>query len=356
MRGLAMACMILVNNPGDSRYVYRELQHAPWNGWTVADFVFPFFLFLVGVCVGLAMDRDKVLAGQSVGFWPKVVKRGLVLFGLGLLENAYLSLGFADLRIPGVLQRIAIVYLASAWLHVRLGRRGVVAVVLGLLVGYWLVLTWLPVPGLGQPSLTSEANLEGWLDQLLLGRHIWKYGTTWDPEGILSTFPAIALGLIGVLTGRWLRLGGQETARVLALGLAMLLFALFWNRSFPINKSLCTSPFVLFTGGAGVMLLAASHWLLDMRGRVAWAKPLIILGTNPLAAYVASSFLASTLRHVQLVDGLGRVTTLQAWLYGRLFSAWAPSAPASLAWGVLYLLPLFLGIWLLYTRRIVIKV
>jgi len=350
-----MACMILVNNPGDPLHVYPQLQHAAWNGWTAADFIFPIFLFLAGVCAALAVNRDTVLAGKMPCFWNKVVKRTCILFLLGLLENAYLRFSLENLRILGVLQRIAIVYLAAVWLHVRLGNRGIASVVITTLLGYWLLLALIPVPGLGHPSLGADANLEGWLDQLLLHNHIWKRNTSWDPEGILSTFPAIALGLIGVLAGRRLRAGGQGAARMLAWGLGMLLLGRLWHEWFPINKSICTSSFVLFVGGAGLMLLAGSHWLMDGRGKTAWAKPLVILGTNPLTIYMAASFFAATLRHIKLPDGAGGTITLQTSLFGTLFSGWTHSSLASLAWAALFLLIMFPGAWALYTRRIVIK-
>lgn len=355
MRGLAVAGMILANNPGDRLHVYQELRHAAWNGWTAVDFIFPLFLFLVGVSVALAVNRDQAPAGEAGRFWSKVFKRALLLFSLGLLENAYLHFGLENLRIPGVLQRIAIVYLAAVWLHVRLGSRGIVSTVVAILLGYWLLLGFMPVPGVGHPSLDATANLEGWLDQLLLHNHTWKRGTSWDPEGVLSTFPAIALGLIGVLAGRWLRLGGQGVVRVLAVGLALHLSGLFWHAWFPINKSLCSSSFVLFVGGAGVMLLAGSHWLMDGRGQVAWAKPFVILGINPLTVYVAASFLAATLRHITLPDGMGGNMHLQAYLFRGYFSGWMQGSLASLAWAVLFLLVMFLGAWALYARRIVIK-
>jgi predicted acyltransferase len=224
-----------------------------------------------------------------------------------------------------------------------------------ILLGYWLLLACVPVPGLGHPSMNADANLEGWLDQLVLRNHIWKRKTTWDPEGILSTFPALALGLVGVLAGRWLRLGGQRGGRVLALGLGMLLLGLLWSQRFPINKSLCTSSFVLFVGGAGIMLLVSSHWLMDVCGKVSLATPLVMLGSNPLAVYVAASFLAATLRHIKMPDGVGGTISLQAYLFRTLFSGWANGPLASLAWAVLFLSCIFLGAWALYSHRIVIK-
>jgi predicted acyltransferase len=356
LRGLAIAAMIVVNNPGDRRFVYPQLLHAPWHGLTLADVVFPLFLFLVGVCVALAIDPDKTRdAAGRARLRRKILLRAAVLFALGLGENAYLRLSFEALRIPGVLQRIAVVYLAAAWLQSRLSSRSLAAVVAATLLGYWLLLAAVPVPGLGQPSLGREANLQGWLDQLVLGRHIWKFGTTWDPEGVLSTLPAIALGLVGVLAGRWLRRGGGQTGRVFGLGLAMAAVGLAWDAVFPLNKSLCTSSFVLTTAGLGLTLLAAAHAVLDGRPAPAWARPLRILGRNPLLLYVVASFLASTLRHVPLADAAGQTVSLQAALHAALIGRWLAGPLGSLAWGGLLLLPLFLLAWFLDARRIAIK-
>jgi predicted acyltransferase len=356
LRGLAIAGMIVVNNPGDRKQVFPQLLHAPWHGLTLGDCVFPLFLFLVGVCTGLALAPE---AGNDPRtrqrLWRKILTRSGLLFLLGLAENAYLRLSLEALRIPGVLQRIAVVFLASAWLHLHLGRRGLVAVIAAILAGYGLLLATVPVPGLGSPSIERHANLQGWLDQLVLGRHIWKFGTTWDPEGLLSTLPAIALGLIGVLAGRWLRSGGQGWVRICGLGLALVAAGLVWNISLPFNKSLCTSSFVLTTGGLALSSLAVAHALLDSRTKPGWARPLAILGRNPLLLYVVASFLASSLRHLKVADAAGQTVNLQTWLYTALFGGWPPGPLPSLAWGVAFLLPLFLLAWVLDVRRISIR-
>jgi len=355
LRGLAIAGMIVVNNPGDRLHVFDQLRHAVWDGCTVADGIFPVFLFLVGVCVALAVDRDAVRAGEAGFFWAKVVRRTAVLFLLGVLENVYLHVQLEHLRIPGVLQRIAVVYLATVWLHVRLGNRGVVTTIVTVLVGYWLLLVLVPVPGLGRPSLASDVNLEGWVDQLLLRGHIWSRGTTWDPEGVLSTLPAMALGAIGLLSGRWLRAGGRRTFLAFGLGLILMGCGLGWGLSFPLNKSLFTSSFVLTMGGLALVLLAAGHGALDGRAPVVWAKPLVILGTNPLTLYVVASFAASTLRHIKLAGGPGGTINAQVFLYRMLFGGWPQNAWTSLAWAVLFLVALFPLAWLLYARRLAIR-
>jgi len=354
LRGLAIALMILANNPGDVRLAYAPLRHAVWNGCTLADAVFPMFLFLVGVCVPLAVRREARGPGQAAAFWNKVLRRTIVLFLLGLAENALIRWGFQDLRLPGVLQRIAVVYLAAVWLHVRLGDRGLVATGAAILLGYWLLLLLTPVPGLGHPSIDAAANLQGWLDTLVFGSHIWKHGTTWDPEGILSTFPAVALGLLGVLAGRWLQAGHSRPGRVMLWGVGLTMTGWIWSFRFPLNKSLCTSSFVLFVGGAGILLLAACAWLMDDRGLWRWGKPLLTMGQNPLVLYLAASFLASILRHVTVATAAGRIP-LQAALYRLLFAGWLTGKPASLAWGLALLALIWLGARALEVRHIVIK-
>lgn len=355
LRGLTIAGMILANNPGNRQYIYGELKHAVWHGWTAVDFIFPFFLLLVGVCVALSIDREAVLTNRCTGFWGKVFRRTAILFALGLLENAYLRLSLEQLRIPGVLQRIAIVYLASAWLHVRLGNRRMAATIGAVLAGYWFFLAFVPVPGLGQPGLGPDVNWQGWIDQLVLRGHTWSRPTTWDPEGLLSTLPAIILGLIGVLAGRWLARGVVGTSKLAAIGLGMHLLGFAWHSAFPINKSLCTSSFVLFVSGAALMLLAGLHWLMDVRGKVTWASPFIVLGTNPLIVYVGASFVSSSLRHVRWTPLTGGSVSLQSALYAWLFGGLADTRIASLAWAVLFLFGIFLGARWLYARRIVIR-
>lgn len=356
LRGLAVAGMILANNPGERSAVYAQLRHAAWHGLTVADGVFPLFLFLVGVSVALSLEAGPRAACPARRFWPRVLRRAGLLFALGLLENAYLRLSFESLRLPGVLQRIAVVYLAAAWLHRRLGNRALAILAAAILVGYWLLLTLIPVPGLGRPSLDSAANLQGVVDQLVLGSHIWKAGTTWDPEGVLSSFPAVALGLLGVLVGRWLRGGGKGAARVAAVGLCLVATGLVWSLWFPLNKSLCSSSFVLVLGGGATALLAVCHSLPDDRAHLpALARPLAILGTNALAVYVVASFLASTLRHVKVRDARGMAVSLQTYCAQALFSTWPDPRLASLAWATVFLGAMFLLAWALYARRVVIR-
>ncbi|WP_428558834.1 MAG: heparan-alpha-glucosaminide N-acetyltransferase domain-containing protein [Solidesulfovibrio sp. DCME] len=183
MRGIAVGWMILANNPGDYMHVFRQMLHAKWDGWTATDFVFPMFLFLVGVSAALAVNKQKVKAGEVPHFWPKTFKRTAILFGLGLFENAFPHFDLHHLRIPGVLQRIAIVYLAVVCLHLVFEKKGIVATIAVILIGYCALLKDVPVPGYGAPSLADDVNLEGWLDQKFLHGppQAWP-DTAWSPS------------------------------------------------------------------------------------------------------------------------------------------------------------------------------
>jgi len=356
IRGATIAWMILANNPGDSMHVYPELTHAKWNGWTLTDFVFPIFLFLMGVSVALSVNRQKVLAHRVGGFWGKAVRRAAVLFMLGIFLNAFPYFDLAHLRIPGVLQRIALVYLGVVWLHVYLGDKGLLATVISVLAGYWLLLRYVPVPGLGFPGPDLAINMEGWLDQKFLHGHIWEYDTTWDPEGILSTFPAVAMGLIGTLCGRWLKLADStRVGRVFFYGLAMHLAGLLLNYDLPINKNLFTSSFVLFVGGAAVMLLVLCYWWMDIRGKTAGTKAFLAMGTNSLAIYLASEVIAVILYQIEVPAGYGGVKSLHVFILDNILVFGMNPFLHSVVWSLFFLGLLFIPAWALYKKGVVIK-
>jgi predicted acyltransferase len=362
-RGATIAAMILVNNAGDWGKTYRPLLHAPWHGWTPTDLVFPFFLFIVGVAIPYAFAARLERSGGDRGaLHRQILRRGLLLFGLGLVLIWYpfYTVDWTVARVPGVLQRIAVVYVlaALAWLHLSARTRGVLLV--ALLAGYWLAMTRLPVPGHAAGDLSPQGNLAAWVDERLLGAHVWRYAPgPADPEGILSTLPALATALAGLFAGDWLRSSRDAGARLRGLllaGAAATAAGLLFGRAFPINKNLWTSSYVVFTAGAALLLLGAIHWQVDVRGRERWARPFVVLGTNSIAAYAASSLLARTLGVVRLSTADGSRTTLHRWLYARLCDSWLPEYVASLSWALGFLALCWLGAAWLYRRRIFIKI
>jgi len=362
-RGATIAAMILVNDAGDWDKTYRPLLHAEWHGWTPTDLIFPFFLFVVGVAIPYAFAGRLARSGGDRGpLHRQIVRRTVILFALGLFLAwfPFYTVDWSTARIPGVLQRIAVVYCAAAlaWLH--LGPRSRAALTLALLGAYWAAMVLVPVPGHGAGDLSPNGNLAGWIDHLALGRHTWKKAPgPGDPEGILSTVPTIATALIGLFTGDWLRSprAQREKLRGLLLaGCAATIAGLALAPWFPINKNLWTSTYVLFTAGVALLLLAWTYDLVDMKHRDGWARPFAVFGTNAIASFFGSTLLAKIAYLIHLRAAGGETVTLQAWLYRHLFAVWLPDYVASLAWALVYV-----AIWwglttVLYRRRIFIKI
>ena len=349
--------MLLVNNPGDHDAVYRQLEHSAWNGCTIADLVFPFFLFVVGITTEITLGR--VTPSSEAAVRRRIWRRAAIIFGVGLLLNWFPFYqsgpipwsehpGFLDrvtarllvLRIPGVLQRIAVVYLVTALLVRRASLRAIIALTVALLVGYWIVLTLIPVPGEGvigalvmnEPSRTIVAHVDRALFDWTrwgLGNHLWDSALTWDPEGALSTLPSIATALLGVIMLRSAattgvsetpprREGVLRSPRSLSMALGLLAVGWIWSFWFPLNKALWTSSFVLFTAGIGALLLMALTYALDRDPDAAWSRPLIVFGENPLIAY-AGSELARRILHssIKIKTSAGRLGT-DEWTFRRL--------------------------------------
>jgi len=330
-----MAAMVLVNNPGTWRAVYAPLRHAEWHGLTPTDIIFPFFLFIVGVAIPLS--RPSV---------PRVLRRAAIIFGLGLLLNGVPSFDWATIRIPGVLQRIALCYLVSALLFARTSWRTHASVTAALLLMYWAALTLVPVPGYGAGDLSPDGNLAAWLDRVVLGPHVLRLTRVYDPEGILSTVPAIATTLLGVLTGQWLQSG--RAARTIAVGMTLagavaVLVGAAWGVVFPVNKALWTSSYAVLTAGLALLALAACYAAIEIRGWRRWAAPFVVLGVNALMLFFLSTLVARVLTLIR-VDG----STLQRTIFERGFAPWAAPASASLAYAVVYLLAWWGVMWLFY--------
>ena len=355
-RGITIAGMILVNNPGSWAHVYAPLLHAEWHGWTPTDLIFPFFLFIVGVAMAFSLV-PRLERGEGRGsLLRKVVRRSLILIGLGLLLAAYPRFDLANIRFPGVLQRIGLVYFFASLAVMRTGPRGQAATALVLLLVYWALMTLVPVPGFGPGDLGPDGNLAAYVDRAVFGSHIWR--DTWDPEGLLSTLPAVATTLLGVLTGGLLRSRREALEKVawlFVLGWAGILLGVVWNGAFPINKNLWTSSYVVFTAGAALQFLAVCYFLIDVKGWKRWARPAIAFGMNAIAVFVLSGLFVKTLLFIRLPAGDGTIS-LYGWIYRHLFVSWAGPLNGSLAFAIVNILMWWALMELLYRKRIFIKI
>jgi len=373
-RGATIAAMILVNDPGSWQHIYWPLEHAEWNGWTPTDLIFPFFLFIVGVAMTMSFAW-RLGRGMSRGrlAWH-VITRSAALFAIGLFLNVFPDFPWHTIRIMGVLQRIAICYLAAGLLYLASWRVQkqpdgsaraksnwllIAACAVVVLAGYWAVMKFVPVPGYGIGRLDPEGNLGAYLDRKIMGGHLWSQSGTWDPEGLLSTFPAIATALLGILTGEWLRsrrTGSRKTAGMAAVGAVLLVAGRVLHPFFPINKNLWTSTFVLFTGGFALLVLALCYWFVDLKGYRRWAAPFLVFGRNAIAVYVASEVLTLIAVTYGFHDSDGDFQTWQDWFYNTFFVPHANPKNASLAFAIFYVLLWLVLMWPLDRKRIFIRI
>jgi predicted acyltransferase len=359
-RGFTIALMILVNSPGDPRAVYAPLSHVVWNGWTFADTVFPSFLFIVGVSLVFSFAKQEEKATPNSAHMVRLLRRTLILFALGLFLNGFPSFQLSTIRIPGVLQRIALCYFFSSLIVLNAGLRGRILWLVGLLASYWLIMRFIPVPGIGAGVLEPGKNFAAWVDSLFLSGHMWSYyDNAWDPEGIVSTIPAIATTLFGVLTGQWLSSSLPERRKVAGMvcaGLVLLIAGHILDRWLPINKSIWTSTFSIFMAGVALVGLAFFHWSIDVADFSRWSKPFIILGLNPITVYVLSEVFDTTLRILNLSISKGQVIDCQSYVFNSLCVPIAKSETASLLYGLLTLLFMYLIAWIMWRKRIFIKI
>lgn len=349
-RGLTVAGMLLVNNPGTWAEIYPPMRHAEWHGWTPTDLIFPFFLFIVGVALVFALERRRLLGSSRPDLLRKIAIRSGIIILVGLLLAGFPRYNLATMRFPGVLQRIGIVYGIAATCWVLLTPLGIGLLAIALLLLYWALMTLVPVPGFGAGVLQPIGNLAQFVDNALLHGHLWK--PEWDPEGLLSTVPAIATCLLGALTGEWLRRRepGMRVVRDLVLaGAGLALLGSLWGLLFPINKSLWTSSYVVFTAGAALLMLAPCYWLIEVRATERWAVPAYVLGANALTAFVGSGLMARILILWKVDGGEGPIS-LQRWIYLNGFASWAGPLNGSLAYAIGFLLVWVAILWLPYRR------
>ncbi len=358
-RGITIAGMVLVNNPGSWATIYWPLGHADWHGWTPTDFIFPFFVFIVGVAIPLAFARRVEQGGSKRDLYLKITRRTLIIFALGIFLAGFPYFEFSTIRIPGVLQRLAVCYLVASIIFLNTKVRTQIIITAVLLVGYCLLMTNMSAPGFAPGDLSKEGSLASYIDRLIFGPHIWRQGKVYDPEGLLSTIPAIATALFGVLTGQWLRTnkpGYEKVAGLFVAGAVCIVVGWAWNPFFPINKALWTSSFVFFTGGMALEFLALCYWLIDIKKVQWWTRPFVVFGVNPIVLFVGSGIMADLFGLVKIPTAAGTSISLHSWIFQNIFLSWLPPYRASLAFAISYIL-VWLGLmWILYRRKIFIKV
>jgi predicted acyltransferase len=357
--------MILVDNPGSDDKAYWPLRHTPWNGWTPADLIFPSFLFLVGVSLVFSFGARLRRGESRAKILRHALKRSLLLVAIGLLVNAspIIGLDLHTWRLLGVTQRIALCYLAAAILVLWSGWRGQLVAMAACLVGYWAILRFMPVPGFGVPGhdipfMDPDRNVVAWFDRKLLAGRL--YNGTRDPEGVISTIPAIATTLMGVLTGQWLRsekTAPTKTRGMLCAGILGLTSGYAWNLWFPVNKNLWTSSFVLFTGGVALAFLALLYWLVEIKNcRGAWTMPILVFGSNAIAAFVADSLVYGPGYSFNAKGPNGITASWHEAAQARLESIIPGAANASLAYSLSAVMVCWILLWLLWRKRVFIKV
>lgn len=408
-RGMTIMLMTIVNNPGDWGHLYPPLEHAEWHGCTPTDLVFPFFLFIVGVSAVLSMPVKRFDAAT----FERIITRTLRIFLLGLFLNffskihigpvkgiplmfirlgftalitmallgdydkrkqffiaaglfvlmmvlAFVTEDFKNVRIPGVLQRIAIVYLIVSVLYATTNTSTQIIVGLVCLLGYWALMTLVPVPGVGAANFEKGTNLAAWLDNYLLRGHLWVTSKTWDPEGILSTIPSIATGIAGIMTGKVLTNNSDRSRKVLWLlgaGVASVVTGYFWDMVFPINKALWTSSFVLYTAGWALLLLGILYFVIDVMRFDSWTKPFVIFGVNPMVVFFFSGIIPRVLDMIKVPVEDREPVGLIYWMYTyNIAPLFIEPKNASLAGALVYLLIWFIILWVFYRRKLIFKV
>lgn len=369
-RGLTVAAMILVNNPGSWSYVYAPLEHAEWNGWTPTDLIFPFFLFIVGVAITLSVGVKRERGEARSRLVASALKRSLKIYAVGFFLASFPFFHLSRVRIPGVLARIAVCFFCASLIYLSTSVRGQAVTAAALLAVYWVLMKAVPVPADYIQSVIErggnvekEANLAAYVDYSLLKGHLWSQSKYWDPEGILSTIPAIATVLLGVLAGHWIKSARSARQKLYGLtlgGIAGIVIGEILNLWFPINKNLWTSSYVVFTAGCALLLLALCYWLVDMRRHRRVMFPFVVFGMNALAVFALSGLVARLFglikETVTQPDGTVSSVALQTYYYERFFASWAGPLNGSLAFAIAFVLLMYWPMHVLYRKGIFIKV
>ncbi|MFA1771233.1 acyltransferase family protein [Rufibacter glacialis] len=357
-RGITVLAMILVNNPGSWGKIYAPLRHAAWHGCTPTDLVFPFFLFIVGVSIAYAFSGAKQIPESHTKTIGRIIRRGLTLFALGMFLALFPKFDFETVRIPGVLQRIGVVFILAAIIFLKTEKRTQIMIIAFLLIGYWVVMMFVPVPGIGVSNLLPTTNLAAWLDNTLLPGHLWKSTKVWDPEGILSTLPAVATALTGVLAGQWLKKKddmGNKIAWLMVWGVICTCLGLVWDLHFPINKSLWTSSYVLYTSGLAMLGLGLCYWVIDVKGYQRFTTPFLVYGVNAITVFFLSGLIPRIMGMIKVDTPAGEVDS-KTYLYETFYTSSFSPYNASLAWALTWIFFWMVILWIMYKKNIIIKV
>jgi len=353
LRGFTIAAMVIVNDPGTWQHIYWPLRHAEWNGCTITDLIFPFFLFIVGVSIALAYSKRLEANVLKKSLYRKIIIRAINIYLLGLFLWLWPEFDFASIRWVGVLQRISFVFLVCALLFLNTNWKQQIKIGAAILVLYYIVIAYIPVPGIGKPDLSiPESNWANYLDTLILPGVM--YQKTWDPEGLLSTFPAIVTGIIGMLIGKLYISVKDENKRLVWLffiGFAMFLAGGLWNWFFPINKNLWTSSFVLYTAGLGTLGLAACILIVDVWGYTKWTFLGRVYGANAITSYVLAGMLTLVFYRMRI----GGVSMSEWFMNGMTTIGFDPRF-ASMLYAVIFMLIIFIPALIMYRKKIFIKV
>ena len=360
-RGMTIVGMILVNNPGSWSYVFPPLLHAPWDGWTPTDFIFPFFLFIMGVAMPFSIGKRLEKGTPKKDLYKKIISRTLKIFFLGLFLNFYWMFDIESIRIPGVLQRIALCYFFASIIMLNTNKKWQIGISIFILILYWALLKLVPVPGFGAGVLVPEGNLCWFIDSHLLAGHTWTGAPApgFDPEGLLSTLPAIVTTMLGIFTGDWLRTGKGHMEKVagifvwaniaLVVGVVMAIWL-------PINKNLWTSSYVVFMAGMALHFLGFCYWFIDVKGIKKWAFPFVVFGMNAIVAYFTLSFIGKTIAYWSFTQGDGTEISVKGWIYQNLLQPWAGDYFGSLLFPLFMIFIWFFFLHWLYKKKIFIKI
>jgi predicted acyltransferase len=367
-RGITIAAMILVNMASlADKNVYPPLLHADWHGCTPTDLVFPFFLFIIGVAMTFSLSKYTDNNKPTPPVYWRILRRAAILFALGLLLNGFWNKGpwtfdLTTIRFMGVLQRISLTYLLASVAVLNLPGKGQWILAGVLLIGYWLAMMYVPVPGYGAGVLTREGNLGAYIDRLIIPQaHLYKgdgFNNLGDPEGLFSTIPAVVSVLAGYFAGQWIRtqpVKSRTTIGLVLFGIGCLIIGWAWGWTFPINKKLWTSSYVVFVSGWALLLLAACYELIEVRRVRRWGKPFEVMGLNAISLFVASVLLIKILVRTKVGSGENAPSTYN-WIYQNLFASWAGAVNGSLFFAIVTVLLCLAVAYGMYQRRWFFKV